>query len=49
MIAGLPWTAWLLLVAATGLGPTLVILFFLNHRSSSGSTPRQTSSSPDAD
>ncbi|MEE8160611.1 MAG: hypothetical protein V3T61_03130 [Acidobacteriota bacterium] len=49
MIAGLPWTAWLLLVAAAGLGPTLVILFFLNFRSSSGARPRQTSSSPDAD
>jgi hypothetical protein len=32
MIAGLPWTAWLLVLAAVGLGPALVIPFYLRHR-----------------
>jgi hypothetical protein len=34
MIAGLPWTAWLLVLAAVGLGPALVIPFYLRHRPS---------------
>jgi len=32
MIAGLHWTAWLLLVAAVGPGLALVIVFYLGKR-----------------
>ena len=33
MIAGLPWTAWLLLGAAVGLGLVVELVFFFNQRS----------------
>lgn len=33
MIAGLPWTAWLLLGAAVGLGLVIELVFFFNQRS----------------
>jgi hypothetical protein len=32
MIAGVPLTTWLLLVAATVSGPLLAVLFWLRHR-----------------
>lgn len=32
MIAGLPWTAWLLLVAAVGIGLALELGFYFTHR-----------------
>ena len=32
MIAGLPWTAWLLVIVAVGLGLTVELIFFLKHR-----------------
>jgi len=32
MIAGLPWTSWLLLLVAVGVGPALVVPFWLRHR-----------------
>lgn len=30
MIGGLPWTSWLLLLAAAGIGPLVVLLFVRN-------------------
>ncbi len=33
MIAGLPWTAWLLLIAAVGPGLSLTVFFYLQRRS----------------
>ena len=32
MIAGLPWTSWLLILAAVGLGLALVLAFYIAHR-----------------
>ena len=32
MIAGLPWTAWLLLIVSVGLGLSVVLVFYLTHR-----------------
>ena len=32
MIAGLPWTAWLLLIASVGLGLSIVLVFYFTHR-----------------
>ncbi len=32
MIAGLPWTAWLLLIASVGLGLSIVLAFYFTHR-----------------
>ena len=33
MFAGLPWSSWLLLIAAVGLGPAIVYLYaFCNRR-----------------
>ncbi len=32
MIAGLPWTSWLLILAATGIGLVLVLAFYFAHR-----------------
>ena len=32
MIAGLPWTAWLLLIASAGLGLAIVLRFYFTHR-----------------
>ncbi len=32
MIAGLPWTAWLLLIASVGLGLSIVLTFYFSHR-----------------
>ena len=32
MIAGLSWTAWLLLIASVGLGLSIVLVFYLSHR-----------------
>ncbi len=32
MIAGLPWTSWLLLLAAVGPGLTVVTVFYARHR-----------------
>ena len=36
MIAGLPWTAWLLVIAAVGLGLTVELVFFLKYRNDRG-------------
>lgn len=32
MIAGLPWTAWLLWIAAVGLGLAIELVFYMRHR-----------------
>lgn len=32
MIAGLPWTAWLLLLASVGLGLSIALTFYFTHR-----------------
>ncbi len=32
MIAGLPWTAWLLLIVSVGLGLSIVLVFYRTHR-----------------
>jgi hypothetical protein len=32
MIAGLPWSSWLLLLAAVGPGLTVVTVFYARHR-----------------
>jgi hypothetical protein len=32
MIAGLPWTSWLLLVVAVGLGLAVELVFYFKHR-----------------
>jgi hypothetical protein len=32
MIAGLPWTAWILLIASVGLGLAIELVFYFNHR-----------------
>jgi hypothetical protein len=32
MIAGLPWTAWLLLISAVGLGLGIVLVFYFANR-----------------
>ena len=32
MIAGLPWTAWLLLLLSVGLGLGIVLIFYRTHR-----------------
>ncbi|MFQ5743493.1 MAG: hypothetical protein ACE5HV_07880 [Acidobacteriota bacterium] len=32
MIAGLPWSAWLLLLVAVGLGLAVELIFYFNHR-----------------
>jgi hypothetical protein len=32
LVAGLPWTAWLLWLVATGLGLAVVLLFYFRHR-----------------
>jgi len=32
MIFGLPWTAWLLLVVAVGLGLMVELIFYFRHR-----------------
>ena len=34
LIAGLPWTAWLLLFAAVGLGLTVVLVFYFSYQRS---------------
>lgn len=47
MIAGLPWTAWLLVLAAVGLGPALVIPFYLNQRRSNAGRPGARSDAAD--
>jgi hypothetical protein len=36
MIAGLPFSSWLLLMAAVGPGLTLVTVFYLRHRRREG-------------
>ncbi len=41
MIAGLPWTAWLLLVAAVGVGLAIELVFFFNQRSADQSPAAQ--------
>jgi hypothetical protein len=38
-IAGLPWTAWLLWVAATGSGLAVVLVFYFKHRRSRRGLP----------
>ena len=35
IIAGLPWTAWLLWIASTGIGLAIVVTFYLRHSRSS--------------
>ena len=37
MIAGLPWTAWLLLIVSVGLGLSIVIVFYQTHRQNESS------------
>jgi hypothetical protein len=32
MILGLPWTSWLLLFVAVGLGLSISLAFYLSHR-----------------
>jgi hypothetical protein len=32
MIAGLPWTAWLLWIAAIGLGLAIELVFYFRHQ-----------------
>ena len=32
MLAGLPWSAWLLLIAAIGIGLVIELIFYFNHR-----------------
>jgi len=32
MIAGLPWTAWVLLFVSVGLGLSIVLVFYVTHR-----------------
>jgi hypothetical protein len=32
MIAGLPWTSWILLVVAVGLGLAVELVFYFKHR-----------------
>ena len=39
MIAGLPWTAWLLLIVSVGLGLSIVLVFYVTHRRSGPSGP----------
>ncbi len=39
MIAGLPWTAWLLLIAAVGLGLVVELIFYFRHRGTRTPTP----------
>jgi hypothetical protein len=34
MIAGLPWTAWLLLISSVGLGLGIVLVFYFSQRQS---------------
>ena len=43
MIAGLPWTSWLLLIVSVGLGLSIVLIFYVTHRRSgpSGSAGRE--------
>ena len=41
MIAGLPWTAWLLLIASVGLGLSIMLVFYF--------TPRRNRASDSAD
>ncbi len=33
MIAGLPWTSWLLLIASVGLGLSIVLVAYFRNRS----------------
>jgi hypothetical protein len=35
MIAGLPWTAWILLIASVGVGLAIELVFYLKHRAAS--------------
>ena len=42
MIAGLPWTAWLLLFLSAGLGLTIVIVFYFTQRRHSKSATVET-------
>ena len=37
MIAGLPWTAWVLLIASAGLGLGIVLTFYFTHRQNGAS------------
>jgi len=39
MIAGLPWTAWLLLIASIGLGLSIVLIFYFSHRRNGKTKP----------
>jgi hypothetical protein len=32
MLAGLPWTAWLLLISSVGIGLAVVLVFYLTQR-----------------
>lgn len=41
MIAGLHWTAWLLLVVAIGLGLTIELRFYLSNRAAHRRSQRQ--------
>lgn len=39
MIAGLPWSSWLLLAAAVGLGLGIELVFYFTHRPGRHSSP----------
>ena len=39
IIAGLPWTAWLLLIASVGLGLGIVLIFYFSHRRNGKTKP----------
>jgi hypothetical protein len=39
MILGLPWTSWLLLIVAVGLGLALSLTFYLIHRVPASAPP----------
>jgi hypothetical protein len=39
MIAGLSWTAWLLLIASVGLGLAVELAFYLNQRRNRSARP----------
>jgi hypothetical protein len=37
LIAGLPWTAWLLWIASIGIGLAIVVIFYIRHSRSRSS------------
>ncbi len=41
MFAGLPWTAWLLLILSVGLGLSMVLVFYVTQRRRGTSDPAE--------